>query len=58
VWIVRKVGVEQFLFGSDFPVFTPSESISGIHAMGFTKEEEKKIFYTNACRLLQLNPQE
>ncbi|SFD15451.1 hypothetical protein SAMN05518672_101774 [Chitinophaga sp. CF118] len=54
VWIIRKIGVEQFLFGSDFPVFTPSESINGVHAMGFTREEEKKIFYTNACRLLQI----
>ncbi|MGO4289264.1 amidohydrolase family protein [Chitinophaga sp. RAB17] len=56
VWTIRKIGVDQFLFGSDFPVFAPGEAIKGIEAMGFTKEEEQKIFYSNAARLLQLQP--
>ncbi|PSL49483.1 putative TIM-barrel fold metal-dependent hydrolase [Chitinophaga niastensis] len=56
VWTMRKIGIDQFLFGSDFPVFDPLAAIKSVHAMGFTQEEEKKIFYTNACRLLQLQP--
>jgi predicted TIM-barrel fold metal-dependent hydrolase len=56
VWTIRKIGVDQFLFGSDFPVFEPGEAIKGVQAMGFTAEEEKKIFYSNAARLLQLQP--
>jgi len=56
VWTIRKIGVGQFMFGSDFPLFEPAESIKGVHDMGFTPEEEKKIFYTNACRLLGIKP--
>ncbi|OQP47585.1 hypothetical protein A4H97_08450 [Niastella yeongjuensis] len=56
VWTIRKIGVGQFMFGSDFPLFDPAESIKGVHDMGFTLEEEKKIFYTNACRLLGIKP--
>src|ERR1700733_3249146 len=26
-WIIRKIGVGQFLYGSDFPLFTFKESI-------------------------------
>lgn len=56
VWTIRKIGIDQFLFGSDYPIFTPGEAIKGIEAMGFTKEEQEKIFYSNAARLLQLQP--
>ncbi|HEY9259085.1 amidohydrolase family protein [Chitinophaga sp.] len=56
VWTIRKIGVDQFLFGSDYPIFTPGEAIKGIEAMGFTKEEQEKIFHSNAERLLQLQP--
>ncbi len=54
VWTIRTVGIDQFMFGSDFPLFDPAEAIKGVHAMGFTKEEEQKIFYANASRLLGL----
>lgn len=56
VWTMRRVGIDHFIFGSDFPVFTPIESIKGVHALHLTKEEEKKVFYTNACRLLEIQP--
>ena len=52
MWTIRKIGVGQFMFGSDFPLFDPAESIKAVHAMGFSADEEQKIFYGNACRLL------
>jgi predicted TIM-barrel fold metal-dependent hydrolase len=56
VWTIRKIGVEQFLFGSDFPIYDPKTAIEGLQAMGLTLQEEQQIFYTNACRLLQIQP--
>jgi len=54
VWTMRTIGIDQFMFGSDYPLFDPTVAIKGVHAMGFTEEEEKKIFYSNAVRLLSL----
>ncbi|SHL90948.1 amidohydrolase family protein [Mucilaginibacter sp. OK098] len=56
VWTIRKIGVQQFLFGSDFPMFDPPSTIKSIYKMKFTKKEEAQIFYTNACNLLQIRP--
>ena len=56
VWTIRKIGIEQFLFGSDFPLFDPQSTIKSIYKMKFTKKEESRIFYTNACNLLQIHP--
>lgn len=54
MFVMRKVGIDQFLFGSDFPIFTFEESVDAVRKMGFTKEEEEKIFHDNAQHLLQL----
>jgi uncharacterized protein len=54
VWTIRKIGIGQFLFGSDFPLFDPPSGIKSIYKMRFTRAEEAQIFYTNACNLLQI----
>ncbi|RFM29662.1 amidohydrolase family protein [Deminuibacter soli] len=53
VWTIRTIGVDQFLFGSDYPVFNPADAIKSVHGMGFTRAEEQLLFYGNASRLLQ-----
>jgi predicted TIM-barrel fold metal-dependent hydrolase len=53
VWICRKIGIEQILFGSDYPYTTPEDAISDTKALGFTKDELHKIFYENAMNLYQ-----
>jgi predicted TIM-barrel fold metal-dependent hydrolase len=55
LWTMRKVGVDRFLFGSDWPVDTPAKAVSAIHKMGLTKTEEQLIFHDNVCSLLKLN---
>lgn len=52
MWVMRSVGISQFLYGTDFPIFTFKESIAAVHRMGFTRAEEKKIFHDNAGRLI------
>jgi predicted TIM-barrel fold metal-dependent hydrolase len=54
VWTIRKIGISQFLFGSDYPLFDPATSIKSVYKMNFTRAEEAQIFYNNACDLLQL----
>lgn len=54
VWVMREVGMERFLFGSDFPLFSPEETIKAVHKMGFTPQEEQLIFHDNATKLLGL----
>ena len=52
VFVCRSVGVDRVLFGSDYPVTTPAESLRAVRALGFTAEEERKILYENAMALL------
>ena len=54
IYLIRQIGTGQFIYGSDFPLFTFKESIAAVRQMGFSAEEEKSIFHDNALRLLQL----
>jgi predicted TIM-barrel fold metal-dependent hydrolase len=54
VYLIRKIGVDRFLFGSDFPLWTSSQAIAYIHKMGFSQQEQSLIFYENARKLLGL----
>lgn len=52
-WVLRKMGVDRVLFGSDYPVYDPGEAIGAVAALGFTDEEQRAILYENATRLLE-----
>ena len=52
--ILEKKGVDKILFGSDSPWNAPSWDIDMLKTMGLTEEEENKIFYKNAEKLLRL----
>jgi uncharacterized protein len=54
VWVVRQIGIERVLFGSDFPSRMPLAAIEDVAKLGFTQEEQRKIFYVNAATLLGL----
>jgi uncharacterized protein len=54
VWTIRKVGTDRILFGTDWPVYTPAETIRAVRLMGFTYAEQKQIFHDNAARLFGL----
>ncbi len=54
VWVLRKLGTDRVLFGSDYPVFTPTESIEAVQSLGLTVEEQRQILYENAAGLLKL----
>ncbi len=51
---IKMVGVERFLYGSDYPVCNPSAYIGGVALdPNLTDSEKEMIFYKNAARLLR-----
>lgn len=54
VWTIRKIGVDHFLFGSDWPVDNPGDALIAVRSMGFTAQEEQAILHDNAAQLLGL----
>jgi uncharacterized protein len=51
-FIALPNGIDRLLFATDFPIQSYEDSISIVKALGLTAEEEEKIFYANAYRLL------
>jgi predicted TIM-barrel fold metal-dependent hydrolase len=54
LWTMRQLGTDRLLFGSDWPVFTPQESLAAVRRLGFTDSELKAILHDNVVRLLGL----
>jgi hypothetical protein len=52
IWVLRKVGTDRILFGSDFPLYTPAEALDAVRALGFTDEEQAQILHDNAAALI------
>ena len=52
--ILEKKDINKILFGSDSPWNAPSWDINMLKTMGLSYEEEEKIFYKNAEKLLGL----
>ena len=52
--VVREVGVERVMFGSDFPWYDPADSVERLLGMGFDDEEKQLLFAENAIRIFRL----
>ena len=53
VWVLRKLGVDRVVFGSDYPIDDPVEAARAVADLGFTDEEQAVILYENARTLLE-----
>lgn len=51
-WVVRKVGVDRVLYGSDWPLCDPAAALAAVRSLGFTAEEERQILHDTAAALL------
>jgi uncharacterized protein len=51
-WVLRKVGVDRVVFGSDYPMDDPQTAMRAVAALGFTDEEQAAILHDNAAELL------
>jgi predicted TIM-barrel fold metal-dependent hydrolase len=54
VAMIRRVGCDRVLFGSDWPWFHPIKDAQRIDSLPLTAEEKRLIFYENAQRVLGL----
>lgn len=53
-WVVRAIGVDRVMFGSDWPVDPPARALAGVRALGFTPDEQRQILHDTAAALLGL----
>jgi predicted TIM-barrel fold metal-dependent hydrolase len=52
--MIRRVGCDRVLFGSDWPWFHPIKDAQRIDSLPLSAEEKRLIFYENAQRVLGL----
>lgn len=51
-YYINKYGADRMLFGSDFPLWSPEKEAEVFFSLGLSHEDEEKIAYKNAERLL------
>ena len=54
VEMIRAIGVENVLYGTDYPMWDPMEEIGRFMKLDLTDEEKEDILWNNAVRLLKL----
>lgn len=50
--IIFTYGTDRVLFGTDYPMWDPTDEIQKILALGLSEEDNRKIFFDNAYNLL------
>ena len=52
--LIRKIGVERVMFGSDFPFFDPVTAVERFFKLDFSEQEKRLILADNAIRIYRL----
>lgn len=52
--VIRCYGADRVLFGTDFPMFLPSDELPAFLKLGLTEEENRQILFENATMLYKL----
>ena len=53
--MIEKHGVENFLFGTDYPMWNHKEELERFSKLPLSEEEKQMILYKNASNLLDLS---
>jgi len=53
-WVIRSVGIDRVLFGSDQPAVSLPDALKAFNNLDFNDTEREKILYKNAIELLGL----
>lgn len=53
-WVMRSVGTDRILFGSDDPGISVPEALNAFYKLNLTNSEREKILYKNAQSLFDL----
>ena len=54
VWTMGQIGIDQFLFAYDFPIFDVKPTREIMDGYGFSEEELHKLYYANAVKVFGL----
>jgi len=54
VKLIRKIGAERVLFGTDYPMWDPREEVERFDRLDLTPGERALILHENTARLLGL----
>lgn len=52
VWVLRKVGTDRVIFGSDYPLGDPLQAVQAVNQLGFNDSELEAIVHGNAAELI------
>ena len=47
-------GIDHVMYGSDYPCWSPEEALKFLNTLGLSAEDQRRIFYENARRILGL----
>ena len=47
-------GVDHVMYGTDYPCWDPATALKLLDEIGLSKEDQQKLFYDNARRILNL----
>lgn len=53
--LIREIGVERVMFGSDFPWFDPADAIERLLSLDFSEQEKRLLLAENAIRIYKLS---
>jgi predicted TIM-barrel fold metal-dependent hydrolase len=56
LWYLRQLGLNKVFFGSDFPVFSPRETINALKSLQISESEYKGIAGNNFLRFIRVIP--
>ncbi|MCQ2485620.1 MAG: amidohydrolase family protein [Clostridia bacterium] len=54
VKLIRVYGVDNVVFGTDYPMWDPKSEVDRLKSLPLTDEEKEKIFWKNAVRIYNL----
>lgn len=55
LWVCRELGTDRLLFGSDYPLVSVADAVTGVRELGFTAAELAQILRANAVDLYGLD---
>jgi predicted TIM-barrel fold metal-dependent hydrolase len=54
-WHLRALGKDRLLFGSDYPVYTPEETLAALQQYGFSADELRAMLVDNPRRVYSIH---
>ena len=53
IWTMKKIGTDRIIFGSDFPLYEPAETLKSFYNLELSDTIEKQILHDNYYNILK-----